>query len=64
MIDRDIWLGASALIKLHGDDAKAHAVVRADALQQQGDKKGYAVWKRIAAAINELTSVEYSGTIH
>jgi hypothetical protein len=64
MLDRDIWIAASAIIKLHGDDATAHAAMHADALQHEGDGKGCAVWKRIVAAINELRNPEPGGKPH
>jgi hypothetical protein len=64
MIDRGIWIAAGAMIKLHGEDATVHAGIRADALQQQGNEEGYALRKRVVAAINERVSMEPDGNPH
>jgi hypothetical protein len=64
MIERDVCAVASEMIRLHGGDAAIHAGIRADALKRKGDEKGYPVWKRIVAAINELTSTEPSGSVN
>jgi len=64
MIDRDIWITANALIKLHGDDAAIHAAMRADALADQDNADGYLVWRRVVAAIRELESVEPGGLVN
>jgi hypothetical protein len=64
MIDRDIWIAANEMVKLYGDDATVHAAIRADALLHQEDEQGYAVWKRIVAAINELRDTVPSGMLH
>jgi len=64
MIGREIWAVASEMIRLHGGNAAIHAAIRADALQRIGDKEGYAVWKRIVVAINELTSTDPSGSVN
>ncbi len=49
---------ANTLIKHHGQDAPIHAAMRADAMLEKGDMKGYAVWKRIVKAVEELLSKE------
>lgn len=64
IIDRDIWITANETIKLHGDEAAIQAAIRADGSQLMGDEQGYATWKRILAAINELTSADPSGPPH
>ena len=38
----------------HGQDAPIHAAMRADAMLEAGDLDGYAVWKRILWAVEEL----------
>jgi hypothetical protein len=38
----------------HGEDALIHAAMRADAMLESGDLDGYAVWKRIQRAVEEL----------
>ena len=50
----DIYRAAQALIKRHGQDAPIHAAMRADATLDKGDLDGYAVWKRILWAVEEL----------
>lgn len=53
--DLDIWRAANLLIKRHRDDAAIVAARRADELLAEGDLDGCAIWKRILAAVNELT---------
>ena len=52
--DLDIYRSAQALVKQHGADAPIHAAMRADELLEAGDLDGYAVWKRIVKAVEEL----------
>ena len=52
--DIDIYRSANLLVKQHGEDAPIHAAMRADALLEVGDLDGYAVWKRILRAVDEL----------
>ncbi len=56
--DLDIYRSAQALIKHHGQDAPIHAAMRADAMLDKGDLDGYAVWKRIIKAVEELQRAE------
>ncbi len=37
-----------------GADAPIHAAMRADAMLEAGDLDGYAVWKRVLRAVEEL----------
>ncbi len=52
--DLDIYRSANVLVKQHGQDAPIHAAMRADAMLEAGDLEGYAVWKRIVRAVEEL----------
>ena len=52
--DLDIYRSANILVKQHGEDAPIHAAMRADAMLEAGDLDGYAVWKRILRAVEEL----------
>ncbi len=52
--DIDIWRSANILVKQHGLDAPIHAAMRADAMLDKGDLGGYAAWKRILRAVEEL----------
>ncbi len=56
--DLDIWRSANVLVKRHGADAPIHAAIRADAMLEKGDLDGYAVWKRILRAVEELQRAE------
>ena len=52
--DLDIYRSANLLVKQHGEDAPIHAAMRADAMLEAGDLDGYAVWRRILRAVEEL----------
>ncbi len=55
--DLDIWRSAQIVTKRHGADAPIHAAMRADAMLDKGDLAGYAVWKRILRAVEELQKI-------
>ncbi len=48
------YRSANALVKRHGEDAPIQAAMRADAMLDKGDLDGYAVWRRILRAVEEL----------
>ncbi len=54
----DIFRVAHLLVKRHGEDASIEAALRADAMLDKGDLDGYAAWKRILRAIEELQGTE------
>ncbi len=56
--DLDIYRSANVLVKRHGEDAPIHAAVKADAMFEAGDLDGYAAWKRILRAMDELQRAE------
>ena len=56
--DLDMFRSASLLVKQHRKDAPIEAAMRADALLEKGDLDGYAVWKRIQRAVEELRRAE------
>jgi len=56
--DLDIYRSAQVLVREHGQDAPIHAAMRADAMHEAGDLDGYAVWKRILRAAEELQRAE------
>ncbi len=56
--DLDIYRSAQVLLKRHGPDAPIQAAMRADELLEAGDLDGYAVWRRIVKAVEELISKE------
>jgi hypothetical protein len=51
--DPDIWRAANLLLKRHGADTAIAAANRADELLGAGDVEGWAVWRRILAAVTE-----------
>ncbi len=52
--DLDIWRSAQVLVRQHGPNAPIHAAMQADAMLEKGDLDGYAMWKRIVKAVEEL----------
>ncbi len=56
--DLDIFRSANLLVKRHGEDAPIEAAMRTDAMLEAGDLDGYAVWRRILCAVEELQRVE------
>ncbi len=52
--DLDIYRTANVLVKRHGQDAPIQAAMMADAMLEKGDLDGYAVWKRIVKAAEDL----------
>ncbi len=56
--DIDIYRVANLLVKRHGTDAPVEAAMRADAMLEKGDLDGYAAWRRIVKAVEELLSKE------
>ncbi len=49
---------ANVLVKRHGEDAPLYAAMRTDAMLESGDLDGYAVWRRVLKAVEELLSKE------
>jgi hypothetical protein len=41
-------------VKQHGEDALIEAAMQADAMLEKGDLDGYAVWRRVLRAVEEL----------
>ncbi len=56
--DLDIYRSANVLVKRHGEDAPIEAAMITDAMLNMGDLEGYAVWKRVLKAAEELLSKE------
>ena len=56
--DIDIYRSANLLVKQHGEHAPIEAAMRADAMLEAGDLDGYAVWRRILRALEELQGTE------
>ena len=56
--DIDIYRSAHVIVQTHGRDAAIEAAMRADEMLEKGDLGGYAVWRRILEAVEELQSTE------
>ena len=56
--DLDIWRSAQLLVRILDQDAPNHAALNADAMLEAGDLDGYAVWRRILRAVEELQRAE------
>ncbi len=62
--DIDIYRAAKLLIDKHGENAGNEASMRADAMLEQGDLDGKAVWLRILEAVKELQNTAPVGPVH
>ncbi len=60
----DIYRSANLLVKQHGEDAPIEAAMRADAMLEKGDLDGYAVWKRVLRAVEELQEMRPGARVH
>ncbi len=56
--DLDIYRSANILVKRCGEDAALKAARRADVMLERGDMDGYAVWKQIVRAVEEMQRTE------
>ena len=56
--DIDIYRSAKLLTDEHGDEAALIAIKRATEMLDAGDVDGYAVWKRILQAVEQLESTK------
>ncbi len=54
----DIYRPAAVLVRRHDQDASIQAAMNADAMLDKGDLDGYAAWKRILRAVEELQGTE------
>jgi hypothetical protein len=55
--EKDIWRSAAEMIKAHGENAWDEAVKRYFDLKENGDTEGMAVWRRVARAIDEFSTI-------
>ena len=65
-LDLGIYRSAQVLVKILDQDALIQAAMRADAMLDKGDLDGYAAWKRILRAVEELqgTAPKPGETVH
>ncbi len=64
ILNIDIFRVANLLVKRHGTDAPVEAAMRADAMLDKDDLDGYAAWRRILRAVEELRRVEPRARVH
>ncbi len=64
--DLDIYRSAHVIVQMHDKDAAIEAAMRADAMLEKGDVAGYALWRRILEAVEELqrTQPAAGGRLH
>ena len=62
--DLDIYRSANILVKHLGEDAPIRVAMVTDAMLNMGDLDGYAVWRRILRAIEELQRERPEGLVH
>jgi hypothetical protein len=60
----DILRTAKLLADQYGRRATIHAAMKADALLEAADLDGYAVWRRIIVAIEEMQLALPNGPMH
>ena len=60
----DIWRAAQLMLKRYGDEALKESAARADELVAAGDDNGAAVWRRITAAVAQLSNTIPPGRVH
>ena len=51
-------------MKQHDEDAPIHAAMRADAMLEAGYLDGYAVWRRVLRAVEELHGLAPGSQVH
>ena len=56
--DLDIYRTASVLIHEHGEDAEVEAAQWADAMLENGDLEGQAMWERVMLAVDDIQRTE------
>ena len=56
----DIYRAAKLVIDRDGEDAQLYAAARMVVLAGEGDEEGAAIWRQIAAAVEELQRVRRS----
>ena len=54
----DVYRSAHALIQQHGEAAAIEAAMKADAMLDKGDLDGYAAWRRILRAVEDLQGTD------
>ncbi len=62
--DLNLFRSANVLVKHHDEDAPIEAAMRADAMLEAGDLDGYAVWRRVLRAVEELQGVTPGTRVH
>jgi hypothetical protein len=54
MEEREFWLVAQQMIRLHGHSAQLDAAVRAEKARLSGDHTGHDIWRMVMQKVREL----------
>lgn len=54
MDEKDFWLVAQHIIRLHGEQAQFDVAVRAERARLSGDNTGYDIWLVVMDKVREL----------
>jgi hypothetical protein len=60
----DIWRAATLMLKRYGDKALEQSITRADELAADGDHAGADTWRRIIAAVEQLSNTTPPRPLH
>jgi hypothetical protein len=60
----DIWRAAQLMLKSYGDNALEESAARANELALAGDDDGATTWRRIMAAVTQLSNTTPPGPVH
>jgi len=60
----DIWRAATLMLKRYGEKALEQSATRADELAADGDHDGADTWRRITAAVVQLSNTTPPGPLH
>jgi hypothetical protein len=62
--EKDFWLLAQHLIKLHGHQAELDVAFRAERARLSGDKTGHDIWRVVMSKVRELQRQPLPGERH
>jgi hypothetical protein len=62
--DRDIWRTANLILNQFGEYANLETARRTDEMLDRGDIDGQRIWRRVMAALEELSRQTPIGSVH